>query len=214
MENILELLGFLFFMFLVLAASVEVVLELFRGLLEAIGFSWQRGKISLDDSLKLAKEFSSDDKELYTKLQAVKSAAEQIEKKVSDKIQNLATLKDKLSGTGVNIAKLAAELDEIAVVIKEELRKSERLRMNILRAIAAIIGCFLVWMSEFYVFQILAQSADTTKWSEILKGLQASWINIIVGGFAAAAGSTYWHDKLDKLRNLKAATQEFKKLVP
>jgi sugar phosphate isomerase/epimerase len=213
MENILELLGFLFFMFLVLAASVEVILELFRGSLEFFGFTWQRGKISLDDSLKLAKEFSIDSKELNTKVQAVMSAAKQIEKKVKEKIENLDNLKESLSKSGVDFGEISAELDEIAVGIREELQHSERLRMAILRAIAAALGCFLVWMSEFYVFQILVQSGDIKNWSNILQGLQAEWINILVGGFAAAAGSAYWHDKLDKIRNLKAAKQEMQKLL-
>lgn len=213
MENILELLGFLFFMFLVLAASVEVILELFRGSLEFFGFSWQRGKISLDESLKLAKEFSIDSKELNTKLQAVMSAAKQIEKKVEDKINSLGNLKNRLSESGVDFGVISAELDEIAVGIRDELQHSERLRMAILRAIAAALGCLLVWMSEFYVFQILVQSGEIKNWAKILQGLQADWINILVGGFAAAAGSAYWHDKLDKIRNLKAAKQEMQKLL-
>ena len=213
MENFLELIGFLFFLFLVLAASVEVLLELLRGAFEACGFSWQRGKISLDQCLQLAKEFSIDDKELYTKTQAVMSAAEQVRNKVAAKIETLNNIKNSLGDAGVNFDEIGAQLNEIAVAISDELSKSERLRIIILRTIAAILGCFLVWISEFYVFQILAQAIDSNNWSIPLQALQAKWINILIGGLAAAAGSTYWHDKLDQIRNLKAARQEIKKLA-
>jgi hypothetical protein len=34
----------------------------------------------------------------------------------------------------------------------------------------------------------------------------------VLRGLAAAAGSSYWHDKLSKVRNLKAASEQAKKL--
>ena len=56
MNSLLGVLGTLFFMFLILAATVEVILELFRGTLERFGITWAKGKVSLDDSLKLASD--------------------------------------------------------------------------------------------------------------------------------------------------------------
>lgn len=75
MESLLAMLGLLFFLFLVLGASVEVILEVFRRLLEKFGVTWAKSKVSLDDALKRASEFAPDEKDLHTKLQAVKSAA-------------------------------------------------------------------------------------------------------------------------------------------
>lgn len=86
------------------------------------------------------------------------------------------------------------------------------MRIFILRPIAALIGCFLAWQSDFYVFQILAESPSAKQWLGMLKGLQSEWVNIVVGGLAAAAGSSYWHDQLDKVRSLKAVSAEMKKL--
>lgn len=213
MESFLSMLGLLFFLFLVLSACVEVILEVFRGLLERIGVTWAKSKISLDEALTLASEFAPDEKDLHTKLQAVKSAALQLKEQARDKIQSLDNLKSKLPGAGVPVNEIAAEINAIASAVKEDLKTSDRTRMFILRTIAAMIGCFLAWQSEFYVFQILAQSPSAKEWLETLEGLQAEWVNILFGGLAAAAGSSYWHDKLDKVRNLKGATQEMKKLV-
>jgi hypothetical protein len=188
-----------------------VILEVFRGLLERIGVTWAKSKISLDEALKLASEFAPVETDLHTKLQAVKSAALQLKEQAGDKIQSLDNLKSNLAGAGVS-GEIAAEINEIASAVKEDLKTNDRKRMFILRTIAAIIGCFLAWQSEFYVFKILAQSPNAKEWLSPLEGLQAEWVNILVGGLAAAAGSSYWHDQLDKVRNLKGATQEMKKL--
>ena len=100
----------------------------------------------------------------------------------------------------------------MATDVKSALNASDRTRMIILRAIAGGFGCFLVWKSKFYVFQILANSPSAAQYEEILAGLQDPWINVVVGGLAAAAGSSYWHDQLDRIRSLKAVSSEMKKL--
>lgn len=211
MNSLLGVLGTLFFMFLVMAASVEVILELFRGALERFGITWAKGKVSLDDSLKLASEFAPNNTELNTRLQAVRSAAEQIKDKVPTEMSMLDALKQKLTAVdaaGVNA--IAGELNGVASSIKARLEQSERQRIFILRALAAVVGCFLAWQAHFYVFQILASSPEAKDWLSSLNGLQSGWINVLVGGLAAAAGSSYWHDQLDKIRNLKSVAQGLK----
>ncbi|WPB81841.1 hypothetical protein KYC5002_22335 [Archangium violaceum] len=211
MNSLLGVLGTLFFMFLILAATVEVILELFRGTLERFGITWAKGKVSLDDSLKLASEFAPNNTELNTRLQAVRSAAEQIKDKVPAEMTRLATLEQKLTAVdaaGVNA--IAGELNGVAASIKVQLEQSERQRIFILRALAAVVGCLLAWRVNFYVFQILASSPEAKDWLSTLKGLQSVWLNVLVGGLAAAAGSSYWHDQLDKIRNLKSAVAGLK----
>ena len=157
MGNALDMLAFLFFMFLVLAACVEVTLDLFRGLLERFGFTWQRGKFSLDESFELVKEFSFSDDVYHTKVQALKVAAGQLHNNIEDKIGRLNEIKNQAGEIDKN---LAAELNEIAEVIREKLRRNERLRISILRFLSVLIGCFIIWWSEFYVFKILLQTID------------------------------------------------------
>lgn len=215
MENLIALLGLLFFMFLVLAASVEVILEVLRGTLEFFGVKSIKGKISVEDALKLSAEFAPNNIDLNTKIQAVKSAASQIKSTAEAKLSELKTLADKLQALtkDSDTSELAGELNAIAAAVKASIDASEGRRIFILRLIAAIIGCILVYNADFYVFRMLATAPEAKDYLSSLKGLQAEWINIAVGGFAAAAGSSYWHDKLDKIRNLKAAISESKKLV-
>ena len=216
MEKLIALLGLLFFMFLVLAASVEVILEIFRGSLEIVGLKWAKGKTSLDDALKLATEFAPNNQELNTKLQAVKSAASQIAATAASNITSFNTIGAKLQALVPNqdTSAIAAEINAIASAVKTEIEASEGRRIFILRFIAAVIGCILVYNADFYVFRMLATAPEAKDYLAALKGLQAEWINIAVGGLAAAAGSSYWHDQLDKVRNLKAVVAETKKLSP
>jgi hypothetical protein len=219
MENLITLLGLLFFMFLVLAASVEVILEIFRGTLECFGLTWVKGKVSLEDALKLASEFAPNNTELNTKLQAIKSTSEQITRNFSRRMETIsrieAELKD-IAGTQ-KIEQMAAELNALASAICTDLDLSERKRIFILRFLAAVIGCILVWLTKFYVFQIITSAPEMKELNASISALadtwkEKEWLNIFVGGLACAAGSSYWHDKLDKIRNLKSLSQEFKNL--
>ncbi len=207
MESLIALIGTMSFMFFVLAASVEMILEMFRGVLELFGITFAKGKISLDESLKLAAEFAPNNNDLNSKIQAVKSAAEQIAEKTETKISELKKLESDLSATGADTNAIADSLNLIAVSVKNELKESERKRIFALRFLAVVVGSVLVWQSGFCVFTILTSYPDMSKYSG-----GASWIDIIAGGLAAAAGSSYWHDQLDKIRNLKTIAQDVKKL--
>lgn len=212
MEALLYLVGLMFFLFLVLSAAVESILDMFRGLLERFGITLTQSKVSLEEALRLAKEFAPDEAALAPKLQAVESAARQVEGKVQSEMTKLAALKQKVATLAPEATNaVAAELNAIASSIKAELEKQERQRVFILRALSALIGCLLTWQTHFFIFQILAKSSGLPS-SIDLQGLQSPVLNIIVGGFAAAAGSSYWHDQLDKVRNLKTLTADLKKL--
>ncbi len=212
METLLGILGLLFFMFLVLSAAVEVVLEVFRGLLERVGLTWAKGKVTLDEALKLASEFAPDHTDLNTKLQAVKSTAEQLKSTATDKLQSLEAIKGKLEAADANTSVIAGELNAIAASVKRDMEQSERRRILLLRILAAIVGCFLAYQADFHVFRMIAKVPEVSDFLADFPGLQLAWINILVTGLAAAAGSSYWHDQLDKIRNLKSAEQYIRKL--
>lgn len=53
--------------------------------------------------------------------------------------------------------------------------------------------------------------AGEFKWFTKL-GEQPAWVNILVGSFATAAGSSYWHDQLDRVRKLKVVSKDIKQL--
>jgi len=208
MEALLSLLGTLIFMFLVLAAAVEVILENLRGILERIGFTWVRGNITLEESLKLAGEFAQSNTDLNIKLEAVKSAAGQISKRTSEKITELDKLKNDISTAGISTDVLAGRLNAIATAVKNDLEQNEHRRIFWLRLFATGIGCALVYNTQFYVFHMLTQAPEAKEFLSGLTKLNEPWINTLVGGLAAAAGSSYWHDQLDKIRSLKSAVAQ------
>jgi len=213
MEELIAQLGLLFFMLLVLATAVETIVESLRGILELFNITWTKSKMALDDALKLAAEFAPDNKALGPKLMALQAAARQIGGKVGNKITALGALKDKLdAATDGETAALANQVRAAAMSASTELANSDARRVFLLRLISAAIGCTLAWWSDFHVFAILAQTPGAEYLQE-LKGLQSPLPNIIVGGFAAAAGSGYWHDQLDKARNLKTVAAQMKTLT-
>ena len=214
MESLLTVMGLLFFMFLVLAAAVEVILEVFRGTLGVLGFTWVKGTVSLDEALKLADEFAPDGGELHTKLEAVKASSEQLGDVLKDKVAILQEIKEDLKNvTEQEKGVIAGRLNAVAAAVNEKLDQHKRNRIFILRSIAAVVGCFLVYETKFYVFVELTKAPGAEDILVGLATLEAVWVNVLVGGLAAAAGSSYWHDKLDKVRSLKSAVQDAKKLT-
>lgn len=203
MESLLTLLGMLFFMFLVLAAAVEVILEFIRGLLE-LKWTWPKQKVSLEEALRLASEFAPKDNDVNAKIRGVISAAEQLTT-TKNRVSTLEALEKQADDD-----EKTRQLNKSAAFVKSELEKSERRRVFILRSMAAIVGLFLCFALDFHVFQMLAQAPEAQAFLKDLPGLRNVWFNAIVGGLAAAAGSSYWHDQLDKVRNLKAKVQAVK----
>jgi hypothetical protein len=209
-DSLLTTLGLLLFMFLVLAASVEAVLEMFRGILETVGFTFLKGKYSVDDALKMADQFTNGDAALKAKLVALQGVSQQINEKGSGSIIDaLNMLKNDLyNGVGVTPADTAARLNGIAGQIKITLDSSESKRIFVLRLLSAILGCVLIWAADFHILAMLVRAPMSPEWLKSLSGLENPFINIVVGGFAASAGSSYWHDQLDRIRNLKSAEQQ------
>jgi ABC-type transporter Mla subunit MlaD len=212
MEAFLALVGMLFFMFFVLSAVVELVMEVFRGVFEFFGVPLAKSKVSLDDALALSKEFAPDNKDLSTRISALYMTAEQLSERAKEKITALDDLKTNLNKAAGTHSITREDLNNIALSIKKELNQNTRLRTFIMRGFALLIGCVLCALSDFYVFKILESAPEGKELLTTLPMLKDDWLNIIVGGFAAAAGSSYWHDQLDRIRNLKSASGNIKVL--
>lgn len=215
MDGLLSVLGVLFALLLILAAAVEAVLETFRGVLERIGITWLKGKTSLEDSLKLAAEMSPDNQLMATKLVAVETAVAQVKKVATKRQTDFEELRSSITAATdkSTIDKVSAKLNVIAAEAKEALDIDERKRVFILKVLSATIGIVFAWQTDFHVFQILAASPEAAPLRDSLIGLQNDWLNRVVGGIAAAAGSNYWHDQLDKVRAVKSSVTATRKLV-
>lgn len=214
MDSFLAVLGMLFFMFLVLAAAVEVILEMLRGVLERLGVTWAKSKISLEEALALSQEFAPENSDLTAKIEALKNVADQLGSKsvrTRNLLQDLQAESPQIIGER-NAETVAKIISQTAASIKQELDADQRKKIFIIRSLAALIGCLLVWQSQFYVFQILASSPGNAAWAEKLTNLNTPWVNVITGGLAAAAGSSYWHDQIDRVRSLKRVADQVKAL--
>jgi hypothetical protein len=203
MESLIGLIGTLIFIFLILSAVVEMIVELFRGVLEKLGITWVKSKITLEDALKLSTEFAPNIPGMNTKISAVRNAAGQFKSSMEETNTRLEKLQEDLRKSPENIDTICVALNDIAGKVKVHIDQHEHNRIFFLRTISAIIGCSITWEFHFYVFELIASSPDAKAFSATLHHLSSDWINILAGGFAAAAGSSYWHDQLDKIRNIK-----------
>jgi hypothetical protein len=207
MDHLLSTLGVLFALFLVLAAAVEAVLEIFRGLLERLGLGWLRGKTSLDEALRLASEFAPTNPSLNHKLAAVALAAGQIRDVADAKRAQFGELRRSITeATSPALADaVSTALNQAASEVKSALEAHERSRVFVLKLLSVAIGIGFAYATDFHVFRILAASPEAAFLARGLAGLQGEALNCIVGGIAAAAGSNYWHDQLDRVRAVKAS---------
>jgi hypothetical protein len=185
MENFLTQLTALFATFLVLAAGVEAVLEVVRGLLDKIGLRLRRG-LSLEEAMAIADQATDGKPDVHARHAALRAFSEDLARRGVKKREVIEAVLD-LGGKPVE-----QELTRIAGELKAFFDADERRRLTALRGLALVMGCALVWLAGAQILVLVGREVPRI-------------VDILVGGFAAAAGSSYWHDKLDGLRKLKDA---------
>lgn len=87
--------------------------------------------------------------------------------------------------------------------------KKERERRAVIRLLAIVFGIGFAWLFQIDTLQLLAPIFEPAK--ELgLKTLDPTWaqvVGLVLSGFAASAGSSFWHDQSARLRKLKAASE-------
>lgn len=221
MDEILAALGALFVIFLVLSAAVELVLEAFRGILEAFGFKILKGKVSLEDALKLTGEFANGNTALQAKAEAIKTVANQLGSSAKvvtaedlEKIKTrLDAIKGNLKGTELDDAAAAAEMSGMAATVKSAVDDVEGRRVLILRFLSVLIGCVITAMSGIQILDVIRSSMGGSSATTGLGLLNSPTVNIIIGGLAASVGSSFWHDQLDRVRKAKDVSRQLTAVV-
>jgi hypothetical protein len=198
LEFLLTMIGIVFLVFLVLSSAVEMLVEVLRATLERFGWRLMKSKVSLEETMQLVRDFAGEEIDFDAKLHALRVTARQLSRNGRARFPELEAPD---SGTSTH------NLNEVAARVWSGLRENEARRIFTLRFLSAIIGCALVWISHFHVFEVLADALGSADWISRFPGLGRRWVNVVVGGLAAAAGSSYWHDKLDAVRNVKAKRQ-------
>lgn len=231
MQDYLGAVGLLFFMFFLVAAATEAILETFRGVLERFGVSWLKANKSLDDAVKMSTEFLPEGSEARGKVAALQDVVKHVNAVAVDKKAAIDALKGKvgavLSGSKIDET-IVAEINSLAMHVKDVMDGSERTRVFWLRVISCGIAIFLSYQADIDALRSMIQA-----YPELFKGTftfyriegqgatamvtPLGWsgrnLGSILTGIAAASGSSYWHDQLDKIRNFKSVREQLKKLA-
>lgn len=209
---VLGVLGAYFAILLVLSVSVESILEPFSF------FKGLQKPVNPDDVLKSVQEWLPEGSGEAAKVVAIQTYAEKtkldlgeldaIAKQVTG--QAVETLKQMGYESQVNSAQ-----KEIAVklaTLRERYASSQKQRITILRSLSAAIGIILAFLLQINTFDLLGSLFS----ENVLRSLNTPvgyYGGIVMTGLAASAGSSFWHDMLGRVRNIKDTIKQVEKIV-
>lgn len=204
---VLGVLGAYFAILLVLSVSVETILE---------PFSFLKGlqkQANPDDVLKSIEEWLPEGSGAAAKVIAIQSIA----KSTRTDVDNLdRTAKAQVATAVATLTQLGLETKvdlarkEIAIklsTLREKYASSEKQRVTLLRLLSAIIGIMIAFFLHINTFEILG-SLFSSQITQSLASPAGQYGGIILTGLAASAGSSYWHDMLGRVRNIKESVKQ------
>lgn len=209
---VLGVLGAYFAILLVLSVSVETILE---------SFTFIKGlqkQANPDDVVKAVQEWLPEGSGEAAKVIAIQTYAEktkldivELDRKAKEVAANaVETLKQLGMDEQVDTAK-----KEIAIklaTVRERYAASVKQRITILRTLSAVIGILITFALQINTFDILGSFFSPG----VIRSLdsQAGQIGgVIITGLAASAGSSFWHDMLGRVRNLKDTAKHVEKII-
>ena len=209
---VLGVLGAYFAILLVLSVSVETLLE---------PFTWFRGlrkQASPDDVLKSVQEWlpeGSDDAKKVIAIQTFTSQAK-------TNLQELDKTVDALRDDAVKALKemgLEAQVDTVQkdialklATLRQKYASTEKSRITWLRVLSAVIGIIIAYLMQINTFQLLGVLFP----NDVIASLDTTIGHIggvVATGLAASAGSSFWHDMLGRVRNLKNLSEQAGKAI-
>lgn len=209
---VLGVLGAYFAILLVLSVSVETILEpftFFRGL---------QKQVNPDDVVKSVEEWLPEGSGEAAKVVAIQTYAE----KASIDLAELNRMAKEVATSAVETLKelgldkqVNTTKKEIAIklaVLRERYAASVKQRITILRTLSAVIGIAIAFALQINTFDILG-SFFSANVAATLNSPVGQVGGIIITGLAASAGSSFWHDMLGRVRNIKEAVKQVEKTV-
>jgi hypothetical protein len=209
---VLGVLGAYFSILLVLSVSVETLLE---------PFSWFRGlrkQASPDDVLRAVQEWLPDGSDAATKVVAIQTFASQtgtnlveLEKSVNalreDAVKALTEL-----GLQEQVNTVQKDIALKMATLRQKHASAEKSRITTLRVISAMMGILIASLMQINTFELLGVLFS----DDVMSSLNSPFGRaggIFLTGLAASAGSSFWHDMLGRVRNLKNITQDVEKAI-
>ena len=205
--TIIGILGAYFAMVFVLSVSVETILEPFTSL------PWLRKKLDPDEILRDVREWLPAGSEADAKVTAIQTLTTDAKKTEDQLIQSVGDLKQvadeaiQVLGPNSKITQAQKELALKFAALRRNYALSEKHRITLLRVISAVIGMVIAIMLRIDTFDIIGVLLPTDV-QDILTQPNAQLGGMLITGLAASAGSSFWHDMLGRVRNLKDVVQE------
>jgi len=209
---VLGVLGAYFAILLVLSVSVETILEPFSF------FKGLQKQANPDDVVKAVQEWLPEGSGEAAKVVAIETFAAKAQIKMAE-LDSLAetqaknveeTLKKLGLGEQVDIEKkkIAIKL----ATLREKYAAGQKQRITILRTLSAAIGIVIAFALQINTFDILGSFFSP----DVMRSLDSQWGQIggvVITGLAASAGSSFWHDMLGRVRNIKDTVKQVENVV-
>lgn len=212
LSEVLGVIGAYFAILLVLSVSVETLLEPFSF------FKGLRKTASPDDVLKSVKEWLPEGSDDAAKAIAIQTFTEQANvdiQKLDETVYQLRQSADQVLTRLEENDKVSAMHTELALrlaTLREQYAGTQRQRITWLRTISALIGIVIAFFLQIDTFEILGSlfSADTIS---TLVSPVGHYGGMFLTGLAASAGSSFWHDMIGRVRNIKDTVKQAEQLV-
>ena len=209
---VLGVLGAYFAILLVLSVSVETILEPFTF------FKGLQKQANPDDVVKAIQEWLPEGSGEAAKVVAIQSYAEKakIDMAELDRVAKAqaANAEETLKQLGLE-EQVDTVKKEIAIklsTLREKYAASQKQRITILRTLSAVIGIAIAFALQINTFDILGSFFSV----DVMASLNTQWGQIggvVITGLAASAGSSFWHDMLGRVRNVKDTVKQVEQFV-
>jgi len=192
--------------FFLLSLAVETILENFRGVLALAGIEVLKSKMTMDAALAEVAEFVPPESKEAARFAGLAQFVKTSSSRIHDtkvRCENIiAELAQAISPAEKNaiIEREKLWLTGAAAPIRAIMQKSEEKRVFALRIISAGLGIVVAWASGLNVLDITGEQVSPAG--------DYAFLGYILGGLAAAGGSSFWHDQLDRVRSVKQIGQQ------
>jgi hypothetical protein len=212
LSQVLGVIGAYFAILLVLSVSVETLLEPFSF------FKGLRKTASPDDVLKSVKEWLPEGSDDAAKALAIQTFTEQAQvnvQKLDETVYQLRQSTEKVlvkMDENENLSAMHTELALRLATLREHYASTQKQRITWLRTLSAIIGIVIAFLLRIDTFEILGSlfSADTLS---ALASPLGHFGGMFLTGLAASAGSSFWHDMIGRVRNVKDTVKQAEQVI-
>lgn len=204
---VLGVLGAYFAILLVLSVSVETLLE---------PFTWFRGlrkQASPDEVLASVQEWLPDGSEEAKKVVAIQTFASQTKTNMQEIDKSVKALREDAvkalteMGLEEQVNSVQKDIALKLATLRQKHASVEKSRITTLRVVSALIGVLIAFAMQINTFELLGVLFP----DDVIASLNTRVGHIggmIATGLAASAGSSFWHDMLGRVRNLKNLSEQ------